>query len=154
MLQKFQYIVCHILKVEELDSLKDPIGYDIITYGIFLQKDQSSFSGLLDRKVHVSAIVSCHPSKSADFDKVYFVFIDDDSIPDFDETKHIRVDDGEKRVYLFRASKFLGDYVDLLRNEKPITLWWSKKDNAWQLATGKSEPVGEGAGERTTLPPS
>ncbi len=128
--------------------MKDPIGYDIITYGIFLQREQSDFRGVLDRKVHVSAIVSCHPFQPTDFDKVYFVFIEDKIIPEFNQDNHIRVFDGEKRVYLFRASQYLADYIDLLRNEKPITLWWSKDDNSWQLATGKREPVGEGGGEK------
>jgi len=132
-----------------LVQLKDPIGYDIITYGIFLQRDVTNFRGLLSKEVCVSAIVSCHPTEATDFDKVYFVFIEDQAIPEFDYEHHIRIDDGEKRVYLFRSSKYYTDYVDLLRNEKPIKLWWSKKDNSWQLATGKSEPVGEGGGERS-----
>jgi hypothetical protein len=128
-------------------EMPDPIGYDIDSYGIFLQRKKKDFGKLLEKAVLVTAIVTCHPSNSEDFDKVYIVFTDSTSIPEFDEEKHIRLDDeGLKCVYIFRPSQHYLDYVDLLRNEKPITLWWSKKINYWQLATGKREPVGEGPG--------
>ncbi len=128
--------------------MKEPIGYNITSYGLFLQNEDRIFGDLLNKSVHVHAIITCHPSDKKDFNKVYFVFIEDDEIPDFKYPDHIKNDEkGEKCVYLFRSYEFYRDYVDLLRNEKPITIWWSQKENTWQLATGKSEPVGEGGGE-------
>ncbi|MFW9920879.1 MAG: hypothetical protein ACFFED_14865 [Candidatus Thorarchaeota archaeon] len=128
--------------------MKEPIGYNIVTYGLFLQNEQKDFGKLLDKPIHVSAIITCHPSDTKDFKKAYFIFVDGKHIPEFKYPDHIRDDEsGDRCVYIFRSSQFYREHVDLLRNEKPIALWWSQKNNTWQLATGKSEPVGEGAGE-------
>ena len=125
--------------------MKEPNGYDITSYGIFLQDENKDFGNLVQNEVHVSAIITCHPADKKDFKKAYLIFVTDKHVPTFKYPEHIRDDDsGEKCVYIFRPYQSYQDYVDLLRYEKPITLWWSVKDNSWQLATGKAEPVGEG----------
>ena len=124
--------------------MNDPVGYNIVSYGIFLQREKRDFSQLLNREVLVTAIITCHPEDIKDFKKAYFVFIDERKIPVFVHPDHIRADDsGNRSVYIFRSHQSYQNYVDLLRYEKPITLWWSKRGNSWQLATGKAEPVGE-----------
>ncbi|MFW9908824.1 MAG: hypothetical protein ACFFEF_09640 [Candidatus Thorarchaeota archaeon] len=127
--------------------MNDLVSYAIESYGIFLQRNMKDFGGLIDREVLVTAIIECHPKVTQDFHKVYMIFVDGKHIPEFNEELHIRVnEDGEKCVYLFRPYETYLTYVDLLRNEKPVTLWWSKRNNFWQLATGTREPVGEGPG--------
>ncbi len=125
--------------------MREAKEYGIHSYGIFLQKDLKDFKQLLPHKVQVSAIIACHPSDTVDFKKAYFIFIEGKDIPDFKYPDHIRDNDsGETCVYIFRSSQYYDSYVDLLRYEKPIVLWWTPDKNRWQLATGKAEPVGEG----------
>ncbi|MHA2424266.1 MAG: hypothetical protein ACXAEF_05730 [Candidatus Thorarchaeota archaeon] len=124
--------------------MKDPCEYNITSYGLFLQNEKRDFGGLISEEVHVSAIITCHPEENEDFKKVYLIFINDEKVPNFKYPDHIRDDDaGDKCAYIFRPYSEFHNYVDLLRYEKPITLWWSKKEGIWQLATGRAEPVGE-----------
>ncbi len=125
--------------------MNDPVEYNIVSYGIFLQRQKRDFSHLLDHEVLVTAIITCYPKNTEEFKKVYFIFLDEEKIPSFRYPNHIRDDHiGERAVYIFRSHDTYQNYVDLLRYEKPISLWWSKSKNTWQLATGKAEPVGEG----------
>ncbi|MDF1540808.1 MAG: hypothetical protein P1Q69_18065 [Candidatus Thorarchaeota archaeon] len=142
------FTVSSILEVRE--KMAETTEYKINSYGIFLQRELKDFKHLLPHKVHVSAIIGCHPSDTTDFKKAYFIFIEGKDIPDFKYPDHIRDNDsGEKCAYIFRSSQYYKDYVDLLRNEKPIVLWWIPDKDKWQLATGQAEPVGEGSEKKS-----
>ncbi len=73
---------------------------------------------------------------------VYIVFIDGETLPP-------NLISSEGLIYVFVSSRFYAMYLDLLRNERPIQLWWYPDTYAFDLCTAAREPVGEGPGEES-----
>lgn len=110
--------------------------FEINVYNVFLYNKFSANKGGINITVRGMIIGSGDNAQQV---RAYFL------AEDSPEPAPI-VDRGGKRLQMFLPYQMMQNWMDVLRNEKPIYAYYNTENTQWSFVSTLSEPVGEEEG--------